>query len=293
MSNTPIFIDISAWVESNKDNDLKYRQSQAIHIFLATIARLHPQYTMYLKGGLLMGLVYNSPRRTTDVDLTAGFKPQVDIGCKIKDRINLILPGVIATLGYIGSRLEIEKVRTFPKKIDNPLMNAKFPALKFDLLFISRLNGPHDRIAIDISFNELAPRKIDVFNIGDNAEIQTYGLVEIIAEKYRDLLQQPLRKRNRRQDIFDLDYLIQRFNFTKKEMEEILETIIRKCKQHEIEPKTTSIEDPEVRERAGRDWDSIQLEVGNLPDFTECFKVVNNFYKILPWEGNKSSTQEQ
>ena len=76
-------------------------------------------------------------------------------------------------------------------------------------------------------------------------------------------------------------------------MEEILETIIRKCRLREIEPKTTSIEDPEVRERAGRDWDSIQLEVGNLPDFTECFKVVNNFYKILPWEENESSTQEQ
>ncbi len=46
-----------------------YQQRQASEIVLRAIAQLQPNYPFYLKGGMLMGLVHESPRETTNIDL--------------------------------------------------------------------------------------------------------------------------------------------------------------------------------------------------------------------------------
>ncbi len=289
MLNSPIFIDISAWVESNSHNSELYSHSQATHIFLAAIAAIHPQYTMYLKGGLLMGLVYNSPRRTMDIDLTAGFEPSKGIDSKIKDKLNNIFPGVVANLGYIGCRFVIEEININPKKIegrilDNPLEEASWPSLKFVNKFTTKRNGPQVKIEIDLSFNEKEPRYIDIINIGDNIEIPSYSLIDLISEKYRAILQRTIRRRRRHQDVFDLNFLLERYDFDNNQKGEILNTFVSKCETRNIVPNKDSLEDTDIIERAGFEWDNIELEIGNLPEFNHCYKRVNRFYKSLPWK---------
>jgi len=70
------FVDVAAWVDSSGGDPVKRRQRQAVHVLLAAIARLRPSYALHLKGGLVPGLVYDSPRMTTDIDLTARFPPR-------------------------------------------------------------------------------------------------------------------------------------------------------------------------------------------------------------------------
>ena len=52
-------------------------------------------------------------------------------------------------------------------------------------------------------------------------ELFAYGLGDLITEKYRAILQQVPRKRNRRQDVYDLDRLVAR-----KEVDEELKAEI-------------------------------------------------------------------
>ena len=68
----PIFkINVAEWVASAKADPVAYQQRQTVEIILNAIAMTPPlNAKMFLKGGILMGLAYDSPRQTTDIDLT-------------------------------------------------------------------------------------------------------------------------------------------------------------------------------------------------------------------------------
>jgi len=242
---------------------------------------------MYLKGGLLLGLVHKSPRATTDIDFTAAFQSHDGIEAHVKEDLNKALTHVIAELGYAGSSAAVHKIIIRPETIDRALENAHFPAMNLQIQYISPFCGQQkiDHVNIDLSFNELAPHRIDILIIGDGIEIPAYSPADIIAEKYRALLQQINRKRRRRQDVYDINFLLQTYDFNANQKVSIHQSIIEKCHSRGINPDHTSLDDPEIRDRAGAEWESIVLETGTLPEFSLCFEKIRQFYKSLPWEG--------
>ena len=284
---SPLLVDVVEWVDEARNNPVEYRTRRATHIILAAIAKISPPYTMYLKGGLLLGLVHNSPRATTDMDFTAAFQPREGIDTDVKKNLNKALTRVIAELGYAGSHAAVNKTAIFPKNMDRPLGNADFPALKLQIRHVSTFYGQQktDHVDIDISFNELAPQRIDILNIGDGIEISAYSPADIVAEKYRALLQQIIRKRRRRQDVYDIDFLLQAYDFDADLMVSIHRSVVEKCRSRGINPDNNSLDDPEIRDRSGAEWESIALETGALPEFGPCFENVCQFYRSLPWKG--------
>ncbi len=49
-----------------------------------------------------------------------------------------------------------------------------------------------------------------------------------MAEKYRSVLQQKVRERNREQDIYDINYLLGKYEFSRQDKYKILETRLQK-----------------------------------------------------------------
>lgn len=47
---------------------------------------------MFLKGGILMGLAYDSPRQTSDIDLTTYLIAEADVDNKIRRLLDSALP---------------------------------------------------------------------------------------------------------------------------------------------------------------------------------------------------------
>ena len=115
---------------------------------------------------------------------------------------------------------------------------------------------------------------------------------EIIAEKLRALLQQPIRNRNRRQDVYDIAYLIEENELSDEDRHIILETLIKKCQTHGIKANVGSIDNPEVRQRAEADWNTLALELGELPPFDERFAMMRELYVSLPWQDLDVSFQQ-
>lgn len=284
----PQFVDIGAWVDSGRTDPVRHRLRQAAHILLNAIAGIHPSYTLYLKGGLLLGLIYNSPRFTTDIDFTAGFAPRQGADQKLKTDLNNILPAMVAQLGYTGTRAEVTRSKTLPERFSDCVEKAAAPAFRFTVRYDSK--GQHtDYFKIDISFREPELRQIEIFDIGGGAELRAYGLTEVIAEKYRALLQQEERRRQRRQDVFDLDFLQRKFSFDATFKADLLESLVEKCRARGIKPNIRSFDNPEIGERASADWDSIKLETGELPEFESCFENVRRLYRDLPWDHPQSA----
>ena len=283
-------VDVAGWVERVKADPVAYAQRRAAEITLNAIAMTPPlNAKLYLKGGVLMGLAYDSPRQTSDIDLTTSFDVAADIDITIRDLLDGAFPRAAAALGYADLVLKFNSIKKQPRP--NEFETASFPALTVRVGFAKRGSKQEDLlkqrkavdvIDVDISFHE-PTRAIEVLNLTGGEKLLAYGLVDLMAEKYRAMLQQVSRNRNRRQDVYDLHMLIASSVIDAEMQADILAVFLDKCRARHIDPTHASLDDPEVKRRSGVDWDTLKLELGAVPEFERCYERVRVFYHALPW----------
>ena len=104
-----------------------------------------------------------------------------------------------------------------------------------------------------------------------------------MAEKYRAQFQSIERNRYRKEDVYDLHFLIKNIELDDKAKIMILETLIKKCESRNISPTSDLIDNAEIKRRSGSNWNMMKLEFDEVPDFNFCFERVVNFYHQLPW----------
>ena len=289
MSEPILKIDVAKWVASVEADPVAYQQRQAVEITLNAIAMTASlKAKMFLKGGILMGLAYNSPRQTVDIDLTTKLEVEGDIGDKIRKLLDSALTPAAASLGYADLVVKTHSVKTQSRR---PLESGSFPALKLKIAYAQRGTEQENAlqegtfpsvINVDISFNELI-QHTQVLELTGGQKLYAYGLADLIAEKYRAILQQVSRKRNRRQDVYDLDLLIANNEIDDALCAQIFGSFVAKCQSRHLKPMYASLGNPTIKERAGIGWRTMELELGRGPDFEGCFERVSEFYRNLPW----------
>ena len=288
----PYIVDISTWVEHARSDPQRYRERQATEVLLAAVGQSSFYGDkLYLKGGVLMGVVYRSPRQTADIDFTAGFPPSDAIEEELRAALNPELQRASARLGYPDLVCRVQRVERKPRP--DRFTGADFPALNMTIAYAQRGTNAHRQLQqshcpsvlkMEISFREPV-YAVRLVRLGEGAPagVRTYSLADLIAEKIRALLQQGIRHRYRRQDIYDVDFLIRELPPSPAEKHDILAALLTKARARHIEPHPESLADPEVRQRAKTDWQTLKLEIGDLPDFDEAHARVEAFYRSLPW----------
>ena len=289
MSDHILKVDVAKWVNRAGSDPVAYQQRQTVEVTLNAIAMAAPlNVEMFLKGGILMGLAYESPRHTIDIDLTTALAPGPSVAEQVRKLLDSTLPQAAAELGYDNLIIKVHSVKSQPTA---NIADAKFPALQLKIASAKRgttqekaLQKHLPRVVVnaDISFNEPL-MQIQVLNLTGGRDLRAYGLCDLIAEKYRALLQQVPRKRNRPQDVYDLDRLIAAHEVDNALQAQILEALIAKCQARRIKPARASLDNTEIKERAGAAWDSMKLEIGEVPEFEGCFARVSGLYRNLPW----------
>jgi predicted nucleotidyltransferase component of viral defense system len=283
--------DIKDWVEdtpTTRSNEKELRQ--AVHTILSAIASdSNLKANMILKGGVLLAIRYKSHRFTTDIDFSTE-RPRggeiTEYG--VRKSLDSSLAQIVEELDYdLDCRVQSSKLQ--PK---DP--NSTYPSIKMTVGYAYKGTPQHkrllslqspDTISIDYSLNEATPN-IEDLKLNLEEGILAYSLTDLIAEKYRSLLQQVSRNRSRRQDVYDLNLLIERFgDIDNFERSKILNSLIIKSKARlKIAPDINSFEDPELKSRAKKDYHTLEDEIeGELPDFDELFQKVADFYRSLPW----------
>ncbi len=204
-------IDLIQWIDAERDPVRRMVRQGMYAVMLATADVGHYFPTMVMKGGVLLAIRYGSLRYTTDLDYstTAQLK-QIDT--------ELFLAYLDEALQRFSRDLGFDMdCRVQSHKISPPKTTASFPTLQVkvgvarltDAVQIRRL---HNRsavhtVAIDYSFNEWAASTQTLIAAPDQ-HLLAYDLTDLIAEKYRALLQQVVRNRARYQDVYDLFYLL-------------------------------------------------------------------------------------
>lgn len=287
-----IAVDISEWIEKAKADPQAHLERQVTEIFLAALAMTKPfANEIFLKGGILMGVVYKSPRQTGDIDFTAISEPSKEMTEALKTELNGAFPRAAAKLGYPDLMCNVQSSRYEPSA--KMFAKANGPLLSLRVGFAKR-GSPQERtfragtatnvLEVDIAFREPV-NAIQIVRLGhEGVTVRAYSLLDLIAEKLRALLQQPKRKRNRRQDVYDIACLLKQFTLDADERAHLLALLEEKCRARDIEPNRAALGQTEVRDRAAKDWDTLGLELHELPDFNSCFEIVDGFYRSLPWK---------
>jgi predicted nucleotidyltransferase component of viral defense system len=279
--------DIAEWVAQADNSQRGFRE--AVHTILAAIAN-DPQLRadMVIKGGILLAVRYQSHRYTKDIDFSTSKKLDEIDPDQIKDALNKSFIGTAEELEY-ELDCRVQSCRVQPA--NQP--DASFPSVKITVGYAYKSSVQHKRllvnqsptsISIDYSLNELMPN-LEVLDIGQGDQLCAYTLTDLIAEKLRSLLQQKIRNRTRRQDIFDLMLLIEKYpDLDGIEKQGILKSFVEKSGARDITPDKNSLDDAETRERSQKDYLTLADEIeDDLPDFDEIYDAVNTFYKSLPW----------
>lgn len=284
-------VDVRAWVEAAKADLTLFRDRQVTEIVLAAIG-FAPRLSesLVLKGGTVMALAFHSSRMTGDVDFTATVEP-TGFAETITEDLNPELRRAAIRLGYPDLVCRVQTVKKMPKPLN--FEGHQFPALLVRIGSARRGtaeekhldSGRAPRVLdVEISFRDQVHSFQELKLVGTNVAVRAFTLHEVIAEKLRALLQQPRRKRNRRQDVYDIAYLIEARDLSAEDRRIILETMLEKCRTRDIEATPTSMDEAEIKTRAAADWHTLALELGELPPFEERFEMMRSLYIGLPWE---------
>lgn len=287
----PTDIKIREWVGEAKADPVKYRSRQITEILLTAIGITESlKDCLILKGGTLMALGFRSTRVTADVDFTTNSEPE-DLPERLQEELDEGLSRARAQLGYLDIDCRVQTIKKRPRTENFP--EYDFPALEVKIAY-AEIGGRgeerlkkgigSDTVKVEISFREQVMAFQHLHLSGGGVAILAYSKTEVVAEKFRALLQQPiLRGKSRRQDVYDIALLIKSCNFNKDECAQILSTLIEKCRTRDVPVNRDAIDVPEIRQLAFKEWHTLKDEMDELPDFDELFKVVSKFYRSLPW----------
>jgi len=279
-------LDLPAWVAKAPKDKRNFRE--AVHIVLTAIgSSVALRSTMVMKGGLLMAIRYDSTRFTKDADFSTKAKYEKAEAQDLLAELDQQLVIANEILQYdtmcLRQRAEVRPARP----------DASFPTMSLNIGYAPRSKASEvDRlrnkqaptvVQIDYSYNE-AVYDVEILGIGEGEEIQAYSFLNLIAEKYRSLLQQPTRRRNRRQDVYDINLLVRGIKMEPAEQLRLLNLLVASCKEREIQATKASISNPEVIEMAKEGYELLAQEVEEpLPAFADAYASINSFYEQLPW----------
>lgn len=280
-------MQIEQWIEDSPLNQKPIRQ--ATHLILKAISGSDElSASMVMKGGALLGLRYGSKRYTTDIDFSTGLLlTEVDLA-EFEANFNDALDVAEAELAY-GMKCKLQS-----RKIQ-PNAEGTFPTVKLKVAYSYKKDQAQMRrlesrsctnlISIDYSFNEKT-YNFEILEI-DDGELKAYSVLDLFAEKYRSILQQVVRGRNREQDIYDVNYLLTTVaELSDEDKYKILDSLLRKSEGKEIDEflNAAGMDDPRIKERSGMRYADLRSTVTVLPDFEESYARVSEFFRSLPWE---------
>ena len=283
-------IHLPLWVEAEQDPGRQVFR-QAVHLVLRAIAQsevLAP--TMIMKGGILLAIRYRSTRYTRDIDFSTSRRFQLQEVPRLLQAVESALAPVSADNEYgLALRLQSHVIKPPPRP------DISFPTLQLRVGYASRqqpaamrrlmAQGVPTLVSVDYSFNEWVTA-IEEQPV-DGGALRMYPFHDLVAEKYRSVLQQVVRRRERYQDIYDLNLLLNSVeSMTFEDRAAILGKLRSACRDRLEEPDRLALQDPRIVALSQAQYGSAlpQLVADHLPPFDVAYGLVREFYESLPWD---------
>jgi predicted nucleotidyltransferase component of viral defense system len=282
-------IDLTAWVDEELRPERKAFR-QAVQLVLRAIAQ-SPSLSaiMIMKGGLLLAVRYHSSRFTRDIDFSTSKRLQeVDIPALVAMIAEALAPVSADNEHAIALRLQSYEI----KPPHRPGVN--FPTLQMRIGYASRLEpkllkrleatGSTQVVQVDYSFNEWASGREQ--QEVDGGHLLMYTFHDLVAEKLRSVLQQPIRGqgRPRYQDIYDI-FLLLGTPVDDGDKAIILGKFFEASKDRQVPLHKEALRDEQVIKLSREEYVTVlpDMILGPPPDFDVAYTTVREFFESLPW----------
>ncbi len=284
------FSDIRNWSINHGVTINEGRLRFAQYAILRAIAASRKLSTMLVfKGGNALDFVWQPNRSTLDLDFSVDMTVvglrwnSEQLGDVLKASLG---EGLQVTTEQLGIVFAIHGIKQQPPGPDKTFVTFEIRvgyALPDQAPLINRMSfgiRSAQVIPVEISLNEpiCADQSIDV-QAGNRLRVCT--LEDIIAEKLRALLQQPIRNRRRRQDLLDIAMLLgEQPNLDHARIAEFLQ---RKSVEREVPVSRAAFRNPEVAQRAEYDYAALSKTTRNVfIPFEQAIQILLTFIDTLP-----------
>ena len=165
--------------------------------------------SIVFKGGNALRFIYGNRRSTIDLDFTAR-RAFPDDGERIRARLNEALRFALSRFRVKARCQRVKRNPRDPAKTTPTYDIAVGYLLPTDKQYqnFDELQNVNYTIDVEISINEVVCEAVAHRLNPEGRFLYVCSLEDILAEKLRALLQQPIRKRSRPQDVFDLASMI-------------------------------------------------------------------------------------
>lgn len=250
--------ELASWARANGVTVAEARHRFAQYVVLCAIASVGPlQESLVFKGGNALDFVWQPNRSTVDLDFsldmeTHAFEPGEE---SIRALLSRGLQGVSARFGGV---LTVNSVRQQPPGAHRAF--ASFAArigyaLSDEPRLVARMEqGERSRrmLPIEISLNEPIGDSTGITIDERFAQLRVCTLEDIVAEKLRSLLQQPIRNRHRRQDVLDIAVIVR--HHPALDRNQVAAHLILKSNARSIRAVKSAYRVPDIAERARVDY---------------------------------------
>lgn len=284
------FSGIRDWSFNNRVDVNEGRIRFAQYAILRAIATSRTLSMMLVfKGGNALDFIWQPNRSTLDLDFSAdmtvvgpNWNP-MQLGDLLKGSLE---EGLRVATDQLGVVFAIHGVKKKPPAPDKTFVTFEIRvsyALPDQAQLIRRMSygmQSSQVIPVEISLNEsiCADQSIDV-QARNSLRVST--VEDIVAEKLRALLQQPIRNRRRRQDLLDIAILLrEQPNLDRASIAEFLQ---RKSIERDVSVSRSAFRDPEVAQRAEYDYAALSKTTRKVfIPFEEALRSLLSFIDTLP-----------
>jgi hypothetical protein len=282
------FMGMESWIKNAPDGAAKSFR-QAVHIILLAISKSSElQSKMILHGALLLTLKYGGVRYTKDIDFATAYKrAAIDEEAFLKEMQQSLL-NASESLNY-GLACKIQSSRIKP-----PGEGKNHQTLEINIGYAYKGSKDHKHllrnncsnvIRMDYSYNEIN-QDVEVLELIEGTSVQAYSLSDFVAEKYRAIIQQKMRNRFRRQDAFDIHWLIVNGFLNEDGIKiNILRSLKIKADSKGVPVDQDTLRDDDIKRRSHSQYETLAQEIEiDLPPFDEVYNTITNYYESLPWK---------
>ena len=240
---------------------------------------------LVLKGGNALDFVWQPNRSTRDLDFSIDTRA-LDIPID-EDRIKRYLePALDVSRRVLGITFRIHRIEQQPPGENRTFITYEvrigyaLPDQQPLRIRIEKGAPSTQIVPLDISINE--PICADVpIDVQASNPLRVSTIEDIVAEKLRSLLQQPIRNRSRRQDLLDIAVILR--NTPNLDHQKVAEFLKRKAAARHVPVSRQAFRAPEVASRAKQDYAELSQTTRTVfIPFDEALQSLYDFADTLP-----------
>lgn len=273
---------IGEWAASNgmRVAEAKFRFVQYGVLQAVADSRTLSQVLAF-KGGNALDFVWQPNRSTRDLDFSSR-----DSALTAERLRSFLTPSLERVSRTAGVLYRVQRMEQQPPGSDRSFITFEgaigyaLPEDRRNRQLIQRNQSSRATVPLDVSLNEPICGIVEL-DIASSNPLQVCRLEDIVAEKLRALLQQPLRNRRRPQDVLDICVAMQQnpdldLNLT-------AQFLLEKAKARNVPVSRVAFHQEEIRSRASEGYNDLRETTRNaFVEFEEAFSVVLSLVDRMP-----------